>query len=183
MDTALKLFQEKGYDKVSIKQICSEMGFGRSTFYYHFRTKEQVLEELYHSDRVFTTETMSWILTAPSNLERAFRIQLAYERHIDSIESPEAIMHYLASGMTKGFSEMVISTEKVNALLVPVIEQCQQSGEITNPADPIRLCEIAIQLQCGILMQYCFRNGQMDRQQALLDGLHALYLIKEETKG
>ncbi|WP_432664181.1 TetR/AcrR family transcriptional regulator [Wukongibacter baidiensis] len=178
IDTAIALFKEYGYEKVSIKQICQQLKFGRSTFYYHFRTKEQILSEFYKPDKVFNTERMSWILTAESNIERAFRIQLAYEKHIDSVGSTEAIIHYLASGMTKGFDENVVSAKEMKVLLMPIIKQCQELGEIKNPTDAETLCNVAINLQNGILMKYCLSKGNLNREEMLISSLKALYCIE-----
>lgn len=43
---ASRLFSEKGYDAVTIDEICEEAGTSRSGFYFHFPTKDAVLSEL-----------------------------------------------------------------------------------------------------------------------------------------
>jgi|LGOV01.1.fsa_nt_gb AcrR family transcriptional regulator len=44
--TAQKLFQEKGYTKTTISDITSYMNVAKGTFYYYFKSKEEVIEEI-----------------------------------------------------------------------------------------------------------------------------------------
>ncbi|MGL5574258.1 MAG: TetR/AcrR family transcriptional regulator [Sarcina sp.] len=49
-ETAVRLINEKGYDNVTISEICKEAEVGKGTFYVHFEAKEDILKETYHSD-------------------------------------------------------------------------------------------------------------------------------------
>jgi AcrR family transcriptional regulator len=44
--TAKKLFQEKGYNKTKVSDITSYMNVAKGTFYYYFKSKEEVIEEI-----------------------------------------------------------------------------------------------------------------------------------------
>ena len=44
--TAARLWSERGFDDVTVEEICSEAGIGRTTFYLHFESKEQLLGSL-----------------------------------------------------------------------------------------------------------------------------------------
>ena len=48
MDTALSLFSVSGYEAVSIRDICREVGIKESTVYYHFKNKRDILDSLLH---------------------------------------------------------------------------------------------------------------------------------------
>lgn len=43
---ATALWAEKGYDSTTVEEICAAAGIGRSTYYFHFESKEQLLSEL-----------------------------------------------------------------------------------------------------------------------------------------
>jgi len=45
VETASKLFTQKGYDKTSIQDIVSELQMSKSTFYTHFTNKEELFME------------------------------------------------------------------------------------------------------------------------------------------
>ena len=46
MDVALHMFSERGYEAVSIRDICGEVGIKESTLYYHFKNKMDILDSL-----------------------------------------------------------------------------------------------------------------------------------------
>lgn len=46
LDVAGKLFAVKGYDATSTNDILKEIGIARGTLYYHFRSKEDILDAM-----------------------------------------------------------------------------------------------------------------------------------------
>lgn len=49
-ETAIELIKEKGYDNVTISQICENAGVAKGTFYVHYKSKEDIIKESYYSD-------------------------------------------------------------------------------------------------------------------------------------
>jgi AcrR family transcriptional regulator len=47
VDTALRLFDERGYVGVRVEDIAHEAGVSRATFYKHFAEREEILSELF----------------------------------------------------------------------------------------------------------------------------------------
>ena len=41
--TALELFRTRGFDNVTVEDVCAEAGVAPATFYRHFGTKEEVV--------------------------------------------------------------------------------------------------------------------------------------------
>lgn len=46
LDVAAELFIEQGYDGTSLREIADRMGFTKAALYYHFPSKEKILEAL-----------------------------------------------------------------------------------------------------------------------------------------
>ena len=46
LDVAAELFVLKGYDKTSTGDILEKTGIARGTLYYHFKSKEELLDAL-----------------------------------------------------------------------------------------------------------------------------------------
>ena len=47
MQVAAKLFSEKGYDKVSTREIARAIGINSASIYHHFSSKDDILKSLY----------------------------------------------------------------------------------------------------------------------------------------
>ena len=43
---AKRILQKKGYEELSIKNICEEAGVSNGSFYHHFKTKDDLLSYL-----------------------------------------------------------------------------------------------------------------------------------------
>ncbi|WP_242840281.1 TetR/AcrR family transcriptional regulator [Agathobaculum desmolans] len=46
LDVAGRLFGEQGYDATSTNDILKEIGIARGTLYYHFKSKEEILDAM-----------------------------------------------------------------------------------------------------------------------------------------
>ncbi len=46
LETASALFAQKGFDDTSVNDILEKIGIAKGTFYYHFKSKEEVLDAL-----------------------------------------------------------------------------------------------------------------------------------------
>ena len=46
LDIALELFSEHGFDGTTLQQIADQLGFTKAALYYHFRSKEDLLQAL-----------------------------------------------------------------------------------------------------------------------------------------
>ena len=58
-ETLIVLILEKGYDKVSVREICERADVGRTTFYAHYLDKDDLLEKTFEEvtvgmNRLFT---------------------------------------------------------------------------------------------------------------------------------
>jgi AcrR family transcriptional regulator len=94
------LIHEKSYDAIVVKQILARANVGRSTFYSHFRDKEDLLESGIRDLLRESATTSSMRSTGPA--DRVLRFSLPIfehiERHRDASDSPvhargQAVVH------------------------------------------------------------------------------------------
>ena len=66
---ALELFTEQGYDATSLREIAERLGVTKAALYYHFKSKEEIVESL-TSDQIKRVETMiEWAQGEPPTIE------------------------------------------------------------------------------------------------------------------
>lgn len=74
VETADRLFYERGYDHTSFADIAEAVQLSRGNFYYHFKTKDEILDAVIARRRE-TTQSMleAWTIEAPGPTERIGR--------------------------------------------------------------------------------------------------------------
>jgi len=101
LDAAEALFSEKGYDETSISDIIEKVGVARGTVYYHFKSKEDVLNAIIErlSVRLLTAGREIAADKSAPVLERLFKTLMAMKavdsaEIIDQMHKPQnALMH------------------------------------------------------------------------------------------
>ena len=63
-ETAISLINIKGYDKVTINEICQVAGLAKGSFYVHYKSKEDIVRESYYADmgeyiKIYYTDFLS----------------------------------------------------------------------------------------------------------------------------
>jgi AcrR family transcriptional regulator len=79
---ALELFTEKGYDSTSLREIAEALGVTKAALYYHFKSKEEIVESLTADHVTRMNELLEWAEEQPSTPE--FRREFL-TRYADSL--------------------------------------------------------------------------------------------------
>ena len=88
VDTANRLFYEHGYESTSFASIAEAVGISRGNFYYHFRTKDEILEAVIQARLAGTREMLAcWHTSAATPLERIRRFIGIVIRNREDIEN------------------------------------------------------------------------------------------------
>lgn len=69
LDTALKLFTEKGFDATTLQEIADRLGFTKAAIYYHFRSKEDILMALHLRMHQLGVASLERMAEGPVTLE------------------------------------------------------------------------------------------------------------------
>jgi AcrR family transcriptional regulator len=66
---ALRRFNVQGYDKTSLREIAEDLGVTKAAVYYHFPTKEDILESLVRDVAASLDEIITWTRSQPTTRE------------------------------------------------------------------------------------------------------------------
>ncbi|BCJ38116.1 hypothetical protein Athai_56190 [Actinocatenispora thailandica] len=75
---ARQLFTEKGYEATSTRDLTEALGLTRSSLYYHFRNKEEILASLVEERRRDLDELIAWVREQPPGPDLARRTALRW---------------------------------------------------------------------------------------------------------
>jgi len=125
LDAAEKLFYEKGYDKCTISDILETVGIAKGTFYYYFKSKEEVLDAIVTRINETVIKKANDILNSnelspDEKLMKTFASMRMPEKvnedMLENIHRPEnALLHQ------KTWSQIVVS-------LAPILEKIVEEG-------------------------------------------------------
>ncbi|MFC4854731.1 TetR/AcrR family transcriptional regulator [Actinophytocola glycyrrhizae] len=77
VETALRLFQENGYDKTTMRAIAREAGVSVGNAYYYFSSKEQLVQGFYDRITQLHDEACEAVLTSEKDFAKRLRAVLA----------------------------------------------------------------------------------------------------------
>lgn len=85
--TVLKLYHKKNLDEITINEVCEKIGVPRSSFYYHYNTVRDVLEEIERDFIKSLSKTVEGVQTdIPDERERFIKLLEASIPVIKSFE-------------------------------------------------------------------------------------------------
>src|SRR5688500_6894985 len=73
---ALDLFTEQGYDATSLREIAESLGVTKAALYYHFKSKEEIVDSFSADQLVKLNKIIEWGRSQPEPHTAAFRREL-----------------------------------------------------------------------------------------------------------
>jgi AcrR family transcriptional regulator len=162
IDTARRLFAEKGYDGCNVSDIARQAGMSQGNIYWHFPSKEALFQAVLMEGFQALAATMSEAAAGPgSGLEKFDRF---LDRFLDLCRNEGGdefvIINItaIAQGGVARFAEFGISTEQIGAeyhqALNTIFAQGQAEGTFRSDLDPNLLTTFLFSFTNGLMLMY-----------------------------
>ena len=150
LDSARKLLTDRSFESVTIREICEHAGVANSTFYYHFKTKEELMDGLRaQDDRPLRTELLELVME-PNLTEQLLAVCMMRtaraERHGCSIT---AQYYKSVIGREDGCDSLDEAHRQEDETVLALVLRAQQAGLISrdpyhggHPAD--QMCDFRL---------------------------------------
>ena len=66
---AVNLFTTRGYEATSLREIAEELGVTKAALYYHFKTKDEILDSIVNDRAAVIGELIDWAAAQPRSLD------------------------------------------------------------------------------------------------------------------
>ena len=152
LDMAFSLFIEKGYDNTSISDILSKLDIARGTLYYHFESKEAIMDAIIErSAKSIVEEAQSIVLKKElSAYEKIFA--LFSGTSMKRMSGGDLIIDYLNQPQNALFHEKSNRSviQKITPILGDIIKEGVDEGSFTNDF-PYESAELILTMIMGFM--------------------------------
>lgn len=175
---AAKLFAEKGYNGVSMREISEQSKVTKPTIYYYFGNKEGIYKALIKESLTYHTEDLKQIaaLNIPVKqklvelMKRRFQVGLRYPELTKFVL--EVFNHYENLPCLNGFKDEVECHGKI---FTDMIQEGINSGEFGASAKPQLVVEVIAGVLMHFLMDQLHSRGRILSDQLAEDVVELLF--------
>jgi TetR/AcrR family transcriptional regulator, fatty acid metabolism regulator protein len=162
--TALGLFRKKGFDVVTVDEICRKAGVSKGTFYVYYESKEQVIYDLFLThDKMYYDFVASELNLIADPMEKLVALgnkALAYtlEWGIDMMQ----ITYRARASFNKHDPTFLSEQRALNKILPGLIMDAQRQGQIRTDLNADDIAKIILWSMDGVIHKWCMVNGSLD---------------------
>jgi len=183
-NSALKLIIKKGFHRVSVDEICRNIGISKGNFYYYYSSKDQIMMDFFfQNDQIYVNEYQERI----SKMERAADKLLTLSQVIVDYIVREGIdilknVYYIQIDPTKR-NPFRTTDRPYYRITLDIIKEGQAKGEFRKDIQAEEIALLALMSIRGVSYEWCMRNGGFDHQ-AIAERMMKLFIqsISVETQ-
>ena len=163
---AKKILQKKGYEELSIKNICEEAGVSNGSFYHHFKTKDDLLSYYIEEQPTINPDLLEIPENAGGVEQGIIQVYMNYVKYCRELGVEFMSGYYDTKNQALNAA---IRTERPYPIVTvqTYVEKAIEAGECPAEAVPelkpvdefttdIRMIVI------GNVFEWCLRNGEAD---------------------
>lgn len=174
LEKALQVIQEKGYDNLTVDQICEELGVTKGSFYHHFKSKSDLIFQYYKFLEGHISDYYNQLINLPA-IEQLRAMFDFYSNSFfnENLNDARVILRFNMEqkwdnfGMTNTFQKKIMTN---------IIRRGIDEKVFQKDLDPVDITEFIFYNYYGILIQWIINNGDYDFEKNFNHFYHA-YLL------
>ena len=177
---SLQLFLEKGYNNVTVNDICTAIGITKPTFYKYIGAKEDLILDLYDSTiQNLLADTYNFI-KADTHYEQ---LLFVFKHLIEDTTKygSDLFSQMLISNLTENHHSMDMRPQ-LTKLCTVIIEKAQQKGEILNQSDASLLYNSIAFSFTGYEFMWCVNKGILDWEKEFFESIRSILWVRDDLK-
>jgi AcrR family transcriptional regulator len=141
---ATKLWSTRGFDAVTVEEICDEAGVGRTTFYLHFESKERLLASLAGATAAGVVSDLAYIRESESLDAQLGAFIRGVARRMDDVPRSlvQLVIQSQRTGAMNATPEQLAESTSFADILRDILTVARRRGELSRSSNPTELGEI-----------------------------------------
>ena len=157
LETAMRLFSEKGLENVNIEDVVKEVGVTRGAFYHYFKSREELIASVmyksFECDNPYLLADKQEGLNALEKLR--FAAKLSLRSRLDISDSMRAQMKELANNPVVFKNEMIFQVNVMATYMEKLLIEGNKDGSM-NVVFPKQTSQTIAFLSASWLSSYAF---------------------------
>ena len=156
-DAAVGLFRDRGYETVSVGDICAAAGVARSSFYRAFSCKNDILRRIFEHTDANSIVSVEELLAAENDFDRMWIIG---DRYISLSRSlgPELSNTFMCM-TARGEIDLLALGHSVDSWFIRLTRNCQKTGIIRSKEPAELLGPLMVDMVYHELYVWGMRKG------------------------
>lgn len=173
VESAICLYKKQGYDNITVKDICNEVGITRSAFYYHFKSKNDIFDDFYLHSNTYALDKVADVFSSTNYLEQFYTLfNLYLEKTLEA--GPEVFGQIFKHSIDKNINILNPTEILMRKVYESLLKKAQDSGQILNTSSISNLIDSVVYITDGISLVWCNKKGDfnlIEENRRLLDTL------------
>ena len=156
-DAGVRLFRDRGYETVSVGDICAAAGVARSSFYRAFSCKNDILRRIFEHTDANSIVSVEELLAAENDFDRMWIIG---DRYISLSRSlgPELSNTFMCM-TARGEIDLLALGHSVDSWFIRLTRNCQKTGIIRSKEPAELLGPLMVDMVYHELYVWGMRKG------------------------
>ena len=169
----VKLIIKRGYDNITVEQISKAAGVSVGTYYYYFKSKFELIREIYKKGDEYFLQEVAGKLKSSTCKEQIIEF---FDRYATfNINNGIAMVKNLYNSDNKMF---ITDGRAMQKILLDIIEYWIQNESFIEDLFSIEICRILFIAARGVIYNWCLYDGTLDLNKemnivisAMVDGI------------
>ena len=175
LDAAIRLTRQVGFDKMTIRDICTAAGVTTGAFYHHFSSKEDLVAHAFSSLDGYMEKALAPYRSEPAaqQLDRLLRL---YARYMEDMGWQTMAFYYI-----RRLSDPQTNVVSPNRYTLRTMERCleelHREGAMAPSLDPRQTADFFYRHFRGVVIDWVLHRGEY----SLWDKLEQDYHLFQHT--
>jgi len=162
---AIKLLKKKGYEYLTIKNICEVAGVSNGTFFYHYKTKEDLLSFYLTEGFANYLETIRFYDTDKSFKEKLLSYYESYAAYSKQNGLEFVSSYYVPNNKalnSRAFRGKITETGVLFGYTTDSIQKAQELNIVSKKNVAIEYANNCCTILKGIIFEWALTDGDID---------------------
>lgn len=160
-NTAFRLLTERGFDNITVDEICSESGVAKGSFYHYFKSKDDIVIETY---KIIDKQYSDEVAVLPEDMDCFEKIlaTVGFQAKYAKMKGIGFVRQIYKSQLESGTDFFISEERPYFKTLRIIIEDGIKNGEIKSQFTAVDLARWIISFSRGITYDWCLHGGNYD---------------------